>query len=137
PRPGRGFPRGPRPRPWLPSEVIGRERSAARRPGSPAGGRRESWSGREDLELRPPGPETGALPGYATPRSTGPLYTSRPPSRLPGILAHQLHELALTVRPLTDLAAHALDDGQHLVLRRAHRHHPASALRELLHAWQR
>ena len=25
-------------------------------------------SGREDLNLRPPGPEPGALPGYATPR---------------------------------------------------------------------
>src|SRR6185369_3984975 len=26
------------------------------------------WSGREDLNLRPPGPEPGALPGCATPR---------------------------------------------------------------------
>ena len=28
----------------------------------------EEWSGREDLNLRPPGPEPGALPGCATPR---------------------------------------------------------------------
>lgn len=28
------------------------------------------WSGREDLNLRPPGPEPGALPGCATPRLT-------------------------------------------------------------------
>ena len=28
----------------------------------------EDWSGREDLNLRPPGPEPGALPGCATPR---------------------------------------------------------------------
>ena len=26
------------------------------------------WSGREDLNLRPPVPKTGALPGCATPR---------------------------------------------------------------------
>ena len=29
---------------------------------------RKEWSGREDLNLRPPGPEPGALPGCATPR---------------------------------------------------------------------
>ncbi len=29
------------------------------------------WSGREDLNLRPPGPEPGALPGCATPRLSG------------------------------------------------------------------
>jgi hypothetical protein len=28
----------------------------------------KEWSGREDLNLRPPGPEPGALPGCATPR---------------------------------------------------------------------
>jgi hypothetical protein len=27
------------------------------------GGREDYWSGREDLNLRPPGPEPGALPG--------------------------------------------------------------------------
>src|SRR3954462_75685 len=30
--------------------------------------KRNDWSGREDLNLRPPGPEPGALPGCATPR---------------------------------------------------------------------
>jgi hypothetical protein len=29
---------------------------------------KNEWSGREDLNLRPPGPEPGALPGCATPR---------------------------------------------------------------------
>ncbi|CDH46834.1 hypothetical protein BN874_610045 [Candidatus Contendobacter odensis Run_B_J11] len=28
----------------------------------------ENWSGREDLNLRPPAPHAGALPGCATPR---------------------------------------------------------------------
>ena len=28
----------------------------------------EQWSGRLDLNQRPPAPEAGALPGYATPR---------------------------------------------------------------------
>ena len=28
------------------------------------------WSGRLDLNQRPPAPEAGALPGYATPRRT-------------------------------------------------------------------
>src|SRR5579862_6218757 len=50
----------------------------------PSGGRdpyvnyRNKWSGREDLNLRPPGPEPGALPGCATPR---PRARSRSPSR--------------------------------------------------------
>ena len=29
------------------------------------------WSGREDSNLRPPGPEPGALPDCATPRTSG------------------------------------------------------------------
>src|SRR5207249_281313 len=32
--------------------------------------REEGWSGREDLNLRPPGPQPGALPDCATPRRT-------------------------------------------------------------------
>ena len=28
----------------------------------------EVWSGRQDLNLRPPAPQAGALPGCATPR---------------------------------------------------------------------
>jgi site-specific DNA recombinase len=31
-------------------------------------GKTENWSGREDLNLRPPAPKAGALPGCATPR---------------------------------------------------------------------
>ncbi|VWX56885.1 hypothetical protein SPHINGOR109_10733 [Sphingorhabdus sp. 109] len=34
---------------------------------------REKWSGRQDLNLRPPVPKTGALPGCATPRRALPL----------------------------------------------------------------
>src|SRR5438309_10704684 len=30
-----------------------------------------NWSGREDLNLRPPAPKAGALPGCATPRRRG------------------------------------------------------------------
>ena len=33
----------------------------------------ERWSGRLDLNQRPPAPEAGALPGYATPRRTSTL----------------------------------------------------------------
>ena len=33
------------------------------------------WSGREDLNLRPPAPEAGALPGCATPRRDSPETT--------------------------------------------------------------
>ena len=29
----------------------------------------ETWSGRKDSNLRPPGPKPGALPGCATPRN--------------------------------------------------------------------
>ena len=32
----------------------------------------EKWSGRQDLNLRPPDPQSGALPGCATPRIAGP-----------------------------------------------------------------
>src|SRR5687767_1814769 len=32
------------------------------------------WSGREDLNLRPPAPKAGALPGCATPRSGTEVY---------------------------------------------------------------
>ncbi len=34
----------------------------------------EVWSGREDLNLRLPRPERGALPGCATPRSEQVLF---------------------------------------------------------------
>ncbi len=35
------------------------------------------WSGREDLNLRPPEPHSGALPGCATPRLPCDLTTHR------------------------------------------------------------
>ena len=37
----------------------------------------KSWSGRPDLNWRPPGPKPGALPGCATPRRQTALDTSR------------------------------------------------------------
>ena len=40
--------------------------------------RHNNWSGREDLNLRPPAPKAGALPGCATPRS---LPVPRPDQR--------------------------------------------------------
>jgi hypothetical protein len=33
----------------------------------------EDWSGRGDLNARPPAPKAGALPGCATPRHATPL----------------------------------------------------------------
>src|SRR5260370_8052396 len=44
--------------------------ATAHRPATPAGGRSDEWSGREDLNLRLHGPEPCALPGCATPRMT-------------------------------------------------------------------
>src|SRR5271157_363699 len=46
------------------------------------------WSGREDLNLRPPAPKAGALPGCATPRlfcftDSKPLQTTEPRSHAP------------------------------------------------------
>src|SRR3990172_5887481 len=45
-----------------------------------------SWSGGEDLNLRPPAPKAGALPGCATPRKFMPEYILRHPAlqHLPG-----------------------------------------------------
>ena len=40
----------------------------------PSGGL-ENTSGREDLNLRPPAPKAGALPGCATPRKTALILT--------------------------------------------------------------
>ncbi len=56
-----------------------RKKLAAAAIGSPREGERE-WSGREDLNLRPPAPEAGALPSCATPR----LHVGR--RRIPGPL---------------------------------------------------
>ena len=48
--------------------------------------KREEWSGRADLNRRPPAPKAGALPGCATPRSS-PDYTC-PALAAPGRQAH-------------------------------------------------
>src|SRR5262249_11667656 len=53
-------------------------------------------------------------------------------SCLPGVLSHQLHELALAARPRLHLTVHLLDDGQHLIHGVADRHHHAATLAELL-----
>jgi hypothetical protein len=41
-------------------------------------GQTENWSGREDLNLRPPAPKAGALPGCATPRLENDITDSKP-----------------------------------------------------------
>src|SRR5262245_34728478 len=53
-------------------------------------------------------------------------------SCLPGVLSHQLHELALAARARLHLAVNLLDDRQHLVDGVADRHDHATALAELL-----
>src|SRR4029453_1280171 len=53
-------------------------------------------------------------------------------SCLPGVLSHQLHELALAARARLHFAANLLDDGQDLVHGVADRHDHAAALAELL-----
>src|SRR3954447_16933505 len=44
----------------------------------------EQWSGRLDLNQRPPAPEAGALPGYATPRRKKRILLVIEPSDAPG-----------------------------------------------------
>src|SRR5712664_2424436 len=55
--------------------------ATAHRPATPAGGRSDEWSGREDLNLRLHGPEPCALPGCATPRHDGPIVQNRQASQ--------------------------------------------------------
>src|SRR5207249_12243191 len=48
-----------------------------------------NWSGREDLNLRPPAPHAGALPGCATPRLSGDYTRDKlrgRPEQLPNFL---------------------------------------------------
>src|SRR5882724_13589784 len=59
-------------------------------------------------------------------------YTGFMDSRLPGVLSHELHELALSALPRARLAAHALHDGEHLVLGAADGQHQAPAVDQLL-----
>ena len=52
-----------------PQHATRRKRSPGhRKRASPFGGRLFTWSGRQDLNLRPPVPQTGALPSCATAR---------------------------------------------------------------------
>src|SRR5438034_10289662 len=53
-------------------------------------------------------------------------------SNLPGVLSHQLHELALAAQARLHFASNFLDDGQDLVHGVADRHDHAAALAELL-----
>src|SRR5262245_64942204 len=55
-------------------------------------------------------------------------------SCLPGVLSHQLHELAVTALARLHFAANLLDDGQDLVHGGADRHDHAAALAQLLEA---
>src|SRR5437762_8881449 len=64
-------------------------------------------------------------------------YTGIRGSRLPGVLSHELHELALPALPRARLAARALHDGEHLVLGAADGQDQAPALDELLHQRRR
>src|SRR5262245_13002308 len=46
---------------------------------------REGWSGRGDLNARPPAPKAGALPGCATPRQDIPILPRSSPMKKPDI----------------------------------------------------
>src|SRR5439155_8175334 len=56
---------------------VSRNPSAAKRCRAPRQRDLLRWSGRLDLNQRPPAPEAGALPGYATPRRTFALGATR------------------------------------------------------------
>src|SRR3954469_19846147 len=57
-------------------------------------------SGREDLNLRPPGPQPGALPGCATPRTPGEVTTRRPAARAPAVPASPVTAVGPPVPPV-------------------------------------
>src|ERR1044071_7658605 len=85
----------------------------------------EKWSGRLDLNQRPPAPEAGALPSCATPRphpglgNHTPGLPRRGGSGLPPVLPDQLHERAVAVRRLPHAAVDLLYYVQDLRLRSA------------------
>src|SRR5262245_2458337 len=103
------------------------------------------WSGREDLNLRPPGPEPGALPGCATPRpQVKPGEDSSGPLGRPSELAEQGDESAWAVLLPADPGRVLDDTHQHLLgrvasparLRGDREHEPAADL-ELLEQGRR
>src|SRR5258705_352472 len=98
--------------------------SAARRPGRSR--EREKWSGRLDLNQRPPAPEAGALPSCATPRPRMARPTSA--SFLPRVFPDERHEHAPRVVGDAHLAPHLLDELQPLCVRSPHGHDHQSAL---------
>src|SRR5262249_54812550 len=68
-------------RSW-PRAVVTENRAVGPIPSGAVPGDRNEWSGRLDLNQRPPDPQSGALPGCATPRylerrETTLLYTTR------------------------------------------------------------
>ena len=70
------------------------------------------WSGRLDLNQRPPAPEAGALPSCATPRPRVACPTSA--SALPRVFPDERHEHASRVLGDAHLAPHLLDELQPL-----------------------
>src|SRR6266545_323098 len=56
----------------------GRTRAEPFAESGPGGRSRQEWSGRLDLNQRPPAPHAGALPGCATPRPRGVRWLGRP-----------------------------------------------------------
>ena len=63
------------------------------------------WSGREDLNLRPPVPKTGALPDCATPRSKRALLTQSASLLLP---LPSWEQLSAAVCSETDMARNTI-----------------------------
>jgi hypothetical protein len=61
------------------------------------------WSGRLDLNQRPPAPEAGALPGYATPRRTARKDLADAPggTRIPNLLIRSQMLYPIELRALT------------------------------------
>jgi hypothetical protein len=90
--------------------------SGVRRPSRPCGARlrdgqalnqREVWSGRGDLNARPPAPKAGALPGCATPRQLTSLILT---PFLTGDARRSPEKLAM------DILEHRCDGGKPIVL---------------------
>ena len=90
---GAAIPRWRLPRPHLPAPIQARRgtctccRPGKQKTGPKAGFTLGIWSGRPDLNRRPPVPQTGALPDCATPRQARSLAPGRPPARSSAVQA--------------------------------------------------